>query len=97
MSNYRISKKAIEDLDNIWLYTQENWSIAQADRYYNLLIAEIEYITLNPNTGKDRSRVRAGYWSSQVKSHLIFYRVAADLAVEIIRILHQRMDVRRHL
>lgn len=97
MSNYRISKKAIEDLDNIWLYTQENWSVTQADRYYNLLIAEIEYIALNPNAGKDISRIRAGYWSSQVKSHLIFYKVATDHTVEIIRILHQRMDVKRHL
>ncbi|WP_262249844.1 type II toxin-antitoxin system RelE/ParE family toxin [Parapedobacter soli] len=97
MSNYRISKKAIEDLDNIWLYTQENWSIAQADRYYNLLIAEIEYIALNPNTGRDMRGIRAGYWSSQVKSHLIFYKVATDQTVEIVRILHQRMDVTRHL
>ncbi|HTE33677.1 MAG TPA: type II toxin-antitoxin system RelE/ParE family toxin [Chryseolinea sp.] len=32
---YTISKKAIPDLEEIWLYTVQNWSIEQADRYYD--------------------------------------------------------------
>lgn len=44
MALYSISKEALADIDNIWLYTAENWSAAQADRYYNLIIDEIEYI-----------------------------------------------------
>ena len=31
--NYKISQEANQDIENIWLYTLENWSIKQADRY----------------------------------------------------------------
>ncbi|MEJ7676767.1 MAG: type II toxin-antitoxin system RelE/ParE family toxin [Segetibacter sp.] len=41
---YRISEKAVKDLEDIWLYTFETWYQDQADRYYNLLISEIEYV-----------------------------------------------------
>lgn len=37
MSKYILSKKALEDINTIWIYTAENWSQEQADRYYNLL------------------------------------------------------------
>ena len=40
--NYKLSKEAQIDLEQIWLYTVENWSIDQADRYLNLLIDEME-------------------------------------------------------
>ena len=49
---YVISKKAISDLEEIWLYTAEEWSIEQADRYYNLIFDEINFICKNPKTGK---------------------------------------------
>ena len=50
--SYVISEKAIEDLEKIWIYTYENWSVQQADRYYNLIIDEIEFITDNFMSGK---------------------------------------------
>ena len=91
---YKISKEALKDLENIWLYTFETWSAGQADRYYNLLLDEIEYIAENPESGKDYSHVREGYFRTQVKSHFIFYKINAQKhTVEVIRILHQRMDI----
>jgi toxin ParE1/3/4 len=68
-----ISKKAVSDLEEIWLYTVEKWSIEQADRYYNLIFDEIGYICKNINAGKSIEHVRKGYRASKVKSHLIFY------------------------
>lgn len=47
MSAYVISEKAVEDINNIWIYPVENWSVAQADRYYNLIYDEIEYLVNN--------------------------------------------------
>jgi len=38
---YRISKKAVSDLEEIWLYTAEKWSVLQADRYYSLLLMKL--------------------------------------------------------
>src|SRR5436189_3225446 len=87
-----ISKKAVSDLEEVWLYTVEKWSVEQADRYYNLIVDEINYISRNINAGKSMEHVRKGYRASKVKSHLIFYRVQND-TVEVIRILHERMDI----
>jgi toxin ParE1/3/4 len=93
---YVITKKAVSDLEEIWFYTVEKWSIEQADRYHSLIFAEIDYICKNINTGKPMDHVRKGYRAAKVKSHLIFYRIANE-TVEIIRILHERMDVDRQI
>ncbi len=58
---YLISHLAGQDLENIWLYTFENWSAEQADRYFNLIMTEIEYISSYPNSGCDFSHVRNIY------------------------------------
>jgi toxin ParE1/3/4 len=50
-------KEASNDLEQIWLYTCENWSIEQADHYFNLIMNEIDYITEYPESGKDYSKI----------------------------------------
>jgi len=57
----------------------------------------MEYISENYESGKSLEHIRKGYRSSKVKSHLIFYRKSKRSTVEIIRILHQRMDIENHL
>lgn len=96
--NYKISIEAEKDLENIWLYTLENWSIEQADYYFDLIMNEIEYISENPKSGKDYNEIRKGYFRSRVKSHFIFYRINfKEENIEIIRILHQQMDIESHI
>jgi toxin ParE1/3/4 len=95
---YRISKEALNDLEKLWLYTFETWSLEQADRYFNLLMDEIEYLTVYPKSDKDYSHIRKGYFRSRVKSHFIFYKInLKDNELEIIRILHQQMDIESRL
>ncbi len=92
--SYKISKEAQKDLEKIWLYTFETWSLEQADYYYDLLLDEITYLAENPKNGTDFSQIRKGYFRSRVKSHFIFYRISIkSYEVEIIRILHQQMDI----
>ena len=93
---FKISYEVQNDLENIWLYTYETWSVEQADRYYNLILDEIEYLAENPDTGKDYSHLRKGYLRSKVKSHFIFYKINKNL-IEIIRVLHQQMDIENSL
>ncbi|MFA6261365.1 MAG: type II toxin-antitoxin system RelE/ParE family toxin [Bacteroidia bacterium] len=86
---YSISIEALKDLENIWHYTFENWSREQADRYFNLILDEIEHIATEPHSGKNYDEVRKGYFRAQIKSHFIFYRLnPKKKEVEIIRILH---------
>jgi len=95
---YNISKKALEDIENIWLYTFENWSKEQADRYINLIFDEIEYLALNPFAGKSFNHVRKNYRYSKVKSHLIFFKhTEKSTAIYIIRVLHEKMDIESRL
>ena len=95
---YRISREALNDLEKLWLYTLETWTLEQADRYLNLLMDEIEYLTVNPKSGKGYSHIRKGYFRSRVKSHFIFYKInLRNNELEIIRILHQQMDIESRL
>lgn len=94
---YRISAEAISDLEKIWEYTFHRWSPEQAERYYKLIISEIEFLSVNLLAGKPVDYIRKGYMAGLVKSHLIFYRISEDQILEVIRILHHSMDVNEKL
>ena len=95
---YRITLEALDDIENIWFYTFKNWSQKQADRYQNLILNEIEYLSENPESGKDFRNIRKDYRCSKIKSHLIFFRCFSHQeGIEIIRILHQQMDIENRL
>ena len=93
---YRISARAIEDLEQIWEFTFEKWSAEQADRYYKLIIDEIEFIAGNQTSGTTVEHIKEGYRVAIVKSHLIFFKRDKNVT-EVIRILHQKMDVESNL
>jgi len=89
---YKISNAAKLDLEDIWLFTLKNWSVDQADRYLNLILDEVEYLSIKPNSGFNFSNVRKGYFRSKVKFHFIFYKVNENQnEIEIVRVLHEMM------
>ena len=92
---YRLSPRAEDDLERIWLYTLQNWSLAQADRYHGTLVAEIEALAVGTRSGR-RSSIRTDLLKRACGSHIIWYRALPD-RLEIIRILHSAQDVERHL
>ena len=96
-NRYRISKQALEDIDKIWLYTLENWSLGQANHYYRLIYQEIAFIADDFESGKDIGKIKQGYKQTKVKSHLIIYKKAEDDKIEIVRVLHQMMDIPNRL
>jgi len=95
-NTFDISAEALSDIEDIWHYTFMKWSKDQADRYFNLIIKEIEFISKNPLQGKPVDIPLKNYRTTRVKSHLIFYRIKSE-RVEIIRILHQKMNTKRRL
>ena len=96
ITKYRISEAAINDLDGIWEYTFLKWSKEQADRYHHLIMNEIEFIAENIFSGKPMNHIKDSYLVSYVKLHMIFFK-RKDGIVEIIRILHQKMDIESNL
>lgn len=93
---YRISPLAEADLEDIWVYTFKTWSIDQADSYHADIVAAFEALASGRRQGR-RADIREGYFKLLVGSHVIYFRIAADDAIEVIRVLHQRMDTERHL
>ena len=91
-----ILEEAMLDLEEIWFYTFTTWSQEQADRYHSLITKEIEFLATKPESGKILEHLRKGYRSCKVKSHYIFYRFNSN-ELEIVRILHENMDIPNRL
>ncbi len=67
---YELSKLALEDLNSIWEYTAKQWSIEQANKYYQQIFEVVELICANPEVGKSIKEVKENHRSKIVKSHL---------------------------
>ena len=93
--SFEISKLALADLENIWEYTVEQWSIEQANKYYNDIFSAIMYLCENPDSGKPVDEIKIGHRRLNVKSHMILYKIKKE-TILIDRVLHQRMDIERH-
>ncbi len=72
MAKYVLTHRAVEDLSEIWDYTYEVWSEAQADTYYEHLIESFEDISKNPLIGKNYSEIKAEIYGIRMGKHLIF-------------------------
>lgn len=96
MADIVLTPLAATDLKGIWRYSFERWGAEQADRYLFELEAGIAQLAGNPQLGKAREAIRPGYRSLQLARHSVFYRLTGD-AVEIVRVLHERMEPGAHL
>jgi toxin ParE1/3/4 len=97
MVKYELTKKAVEDLSDIWNYTFENWSERQADKYYQLLIESFTEIAENPILGKNFDKIIESLRGFKVGRHIVFYREMEGRKIEIIRILHDHMDLKNRI
>ncbi len=96
MTKYRLTPAAQRDLSSIWDHTQQRWGVRQAETYLTEIRAAIERIAEDPRRGRACDEIREGYHRYGIGSHLLFY-IDGDDGVDVIRILHQRMDPTRHL
>jgi toxin ParE1/3/4 len=96
MKRYVLTPRAHRDIDEIWNYTAANWGIDQAEHYVRLIQRAIEIVADNPGRGRICDDVRPGYRKYPAGSHFVFYRVAGA-GIDVVRVLHQRMDFEQHL
>jgi len=90
------STLADADLLEIWLYTAEEWNLSQADKYLDQLASTLKNLVDHPEMGKERDELRKGYRSLLVNHHIVFYRVIDD-EIQIMRVLHESVDLASHL
>jgi toxin ParE1/3/4 len=96
MRSVRKQARAETDLIEVWLYTYEQWGEAQADRYLAELEAAIHSLRRHPELGRSSAHIREGYRALSAKRHVVYY-TATPSVIQVVRVLHERMDPGRHI
>jgi toxin ParE1/3/4 len=97
MANVILRQEAIDDLNDIWDYTFANWSENQADKYYSLIKFACKQIGQNPELGRIYNEINENLLGLKTGKHIIFYHLISNDEIEVIRILHERMDLKIRL
>ena len=97
-ATYRLSDAAQRSLDDIFIYTYDQWGEEQAKCYISDLFALFETIT----KGEEKGRLIqpqygvTGYYARCGK-HFVYWKIEADGKIAIVEILHERMNIGDHL
>jgi toxin ParE1/3/4 len=113
MARYRLTRSAKADIVSILRTSEERHGREARIRYAALLLAAMRRVAEDPEgrSTSDRSELRPGIRSFHVRHsrdesreapvanpvHVIFYRALQPGLVEIVRVLHDRMEPRRHM
>ncbi|GGD07161.1 type II toxin-antitoxin system RelE/ParE family toxin [Hyunsoonleella pacifica] len=97
MAKFQLTNKAVEDLNEIWDYTFDKWSEKQAEKYYFQIMEFCKEIAENPKIGKNYDGIQKDLFGLKANRHIIFYRNLENEPIEITRILHGRMDLKRRI
>ena len=97
MSGFILSAKAQADLGQIWDYTLKKWDQDQAESYIRDIQNAISGLVAGTKTSQPIDDIRPGYKKAAVGSHLLFFKIEDTGIINIVRILHQRMDTEQHL
>jgi len=95
MKALKFSPAAEADITGIWRYSAEQWGPDQADRYTDDLRDACNALAAGRKKGR-AVEIRPGYLKYPCGSHVIYFKDQSD-RLDIIRILHSRMDVARQL
>lgn len=101
----RLSASAELDFANILKWTSENFGARQAEIYQRALVETIGELAEGPDVAGSRTRpdIARNLMTLHVArrgrraSHFLVYRTTARRTIEIARILHERMDLQRHI
>lgn len=97
MAKVILRQVAINDLTDIWDYTVQEWSANQADKYFETIKIACKEIGENPTIGKYYPEIDEKLLGLKRGKHIIFYYIISENEIEVIRILHERMDLKNRL
>lgn len=96
MMRYRITPLAARHLKEIAKFTLQTWGKQRRDAYILDIRDRIEWLCENPRFGRSRPEIGDDIFSYPQGSHIIFCRLLAE-HIDIIGVLHKRMDYAAHL
>jgi toxin ParE1/3/4 len=110
MAGFRISRPARADLERILEISLERWGERGQERYRELLVAALHAIASEPDGPSTRDRGSLGgrlrgFHLRHARHphgvhdpvHIIYDRWTRSSSIEVVRILHERMDPTTHL
>lgn len=99
MAGYSLSVKAAAGLDGIHEYTILNFGLKQAQTYLSGLHELFQTLAKNPLHGRSAGELSPGLRRLEYQSHNVFYkpRATRGKSVQIVRVLHQSMDIQKHV
>ena len=95
MTELRISGAADADLVEIARYTTGQFGSEQARKYRDQFAACFTSLLDNPMLGRSAHELAPGLRRIRQQAHVVFYMANAE-RVLIVRVLHHRVDFRRH-
>ncbi|MGE3623857.1 MAG: type II toxin-antitoxin system RelE/ParE family toxin [Bdellovibrionales bacterium] len=90
-----LAPAAHADIEAIMHYTVGRWVNAQWEKYKATLDKIIFSIAAKPEGGSRKRGMSATVLSRRAARHVVFY-IVDEKIIPILRILHERMDFRRH-
>ncbi|MBK9329496.1 MAG: type II toxin-antitoxin system RelE/ParE family toxin [Sphingobacteriales bacterium] len=97
MASFTLTIKAVQDLSSIWDYTVDTWSEKQADIYYFMLLDSCQDLADGKVAGKNYPEIDIQIFGFKAGQHILFYRNIRKEKIEIVRILHGRMDLKSRI
>jgi toxin ParE1/3/4 len=88
--------QAEQDLLDIWLYTFNEWGEQQADDYLGQLDTAIQLLAEQPLMCRERFELVPPVRIHRHAHHLVVY-LALDDGINVIRVLHESMDIDHQL
>ena len=88
-----LRQEAINDLTDICNYTINKWSERQADKYYETIKSACKEIGNDPTIGRIYAEVSKNLLGFKSGKHILVYHLVSEDELEIIRILHESMDL----
>ena len=96
MAVYSLTSKAATDLDGIYEYTILNFGLEQARASLSGLHERFKPPAEHPTHGRKADDLAPGLRRFEYQSHIVFY-LPGNKGVQNVRVLHQRMDVKKYL
>lgn len=94
MAVYRLTPKAVADLEGIYEYTISHFGLARARDYLESLHQHFETLVERPTLGRTADLLAPRLRRSEYRSHVVFCRLD-NADVRTVRVLHERMDASR--
>ena len=101
----RLADQVELDLQEIALWTVENFGSRQADEYLDTVMLAIEALCDGPAIlgARERNDIGPGICvlpvsrSGRKGRHLVVFKAAHEQTIDVLRLLHERMDLAKHL